>query len=470
MAAKMLKKKKVVKSEKRCLSEDEIESLLDFIVLNKAIPLETARSEVELNKNRLRSQLRGKEMYISILPKLKDELRKQYELAKIQSGENVGILTAQSFGQFQTQSTLNTFHKAGMAQSSVLTGVPRFSEILSATKYPKGSACIVPFVRGNESIESLRKTINSTIVEFSLGKLAESMKMCLDKEEEDWYGPFALIYNDNFKQFSHCVSISINKRVMVDYSISLEQIAKCIENSYADLFCVFSPLHEGRIDVFVDVSNIDIPESKLFFVTEENIFNVYIEDVVIPKLEQLHICGIKGISAMFYSSDKDGKWFIETEGTNFSDLLAHPDVDFSKVMTNDFWEICINLGVEAARQYLIEELANIMSGINPCHSKLLVDKMTFNGAITSFTRYAQRGESNGALSKASFEETSDNLMNAALNGERECTDGVSASIICGKLGKFGTGVCELKIDVLKLTENDEEILEESIEEWGTLNA
>ena len=173
---------------------------------------------------------------------------------------------------------------------------------------------------------------------------------------------------------------------------------------------------------------------------------------------------------MFYSSDKDDKWFIETEGTNFSDLLAHPDADFSKVMTNDFWEICINLGVEAARQYLIEELANIMSGINPCHSKLLVDKMTFNGAITSFTRYAQRGESNGALSKASFEETSDNLMNAALNGERECTDGVSASIICGKLGKFGTGVCELKIDVLKLTENDEEILEESIEEWGTLNA
>ena len=129
-------------------------------------------------------------------------------------------------------------------------------------------------------------------------------------------------------------------------------------------------------------------------------------------------------------------------------------------MTNDMWEIYGTLGIEATRQYLIEELASIMAGINPCHSKLLVDKMTYSGIITSISRYAQRGETNGPLSKASFEETSDNLMNAALFGERECTDGVSASIICGKLGKFGTGVCELRIDVSKLVED--EVMEELV--------
>jgi DNA-directed RNA polymerase II subunit RPB1 len=77
--------------------------------------------------------------------------------------------------------------------------------------------------------------------------------------------------------------------------------------------------------------------------------------------------------------------------------------------------------------------------------------MTYNGIITSISRYAMRAEGSGALSKASFEETLDNLLNAAVYGERECTDGVSASIICGKLGKFGTGVCELKVDMSKLT-------------------
>jgi DNA-directed RNA polymerase beta' subunit len=189
---------------------------------------------------------------------------------------------------------------------------------------------------------------------------------------------------------------------------------------------------------------------------------IYIEDVVIPNLEKLHICGIKGITNMFYTNDKDGNWYIETEGTNFSDVLAHSDVDFSKAMTNDMWEVYNVLGIEAARQYLIEELASIMSGINPCHSKLLVDKMTYNGIITSISRYAQRGETNGPLSKASFEESFDNLLNAAVYGERECTDGVSASIICGKLGKFGTGLCELKIDVRKLTPESEEIMEEFV--------
>lgn len=61
-----------------------------------------------------------------------------------------------------------------------------------------------------------------------------------------------------------------------------------------------------------------------------------------------------------------------------------------------------------------------------------------------------RGEGSGALGKASFEETLDNLLNAGVYGEKESTDGVSASVICGKLGKFGTGICELKMDVAKL--------------------
>lgn len=151
----------------------------------------------------------------------------------------------------------------------------------------------------------------------------------------------------------------------------------------------------------------------------------------------------------FFCNDKD-TWYVETEGTNFTDVLSHPDVEMTTAMTNDMWEIYNTLGIEATRQYLIEELGVIMAGINPCHSKLLVDKMTHNGTIASISRYAMRGEGSGALSKASFEETLDNLLNAAVYGEKECTDGVSASIICGKLGKFGTGVCELRIDIGKL--------------------
>ena len=165
----------------------------------------------------------------------------------------------------------------------------------------------------------------------------------------------------------------------------------------------------------------------------------------------MQICGITGIKNIFYISEHE-KWHLESEGTNFSDVLAHPNVDITNTMSNNIWEIYNTLGIEATRKYLIDEFALVVGGINPCHSKLLADKMTYNGVIASISRYAMRTEGSGALSKASFEETLDNLLNAGVNGERECTDGVSASIICGKLGKFGSGVCELKVDIAKLTQ------------------
>lgn len=447
-------------SKLRLITEAEIESLLDFITPQRGIPGATAKSIVNLNKDKFRRQLQDQKINPKILPKLKSMMKASYENAKVQCGENVGILTAQSFGQLQTQNTLNSFHKAGFAEKTVVSGVPRFSELLNATRSPKGSSCIMHFVKENESIQSLRKLINSTVVEFTLGKLAESMVMLLNKPSEEWYEVFSYLHNDYFKAHSHCVSIVFKKRLLFEYQITLEQIASKIEETYSDLFCVFSPLHMGRLDVFVDTSNISIPEDKVLFVSSDNMIDIYIEDVVIHNLEKLFLCGIKGISNMFYANDKEGKWYIETEGSNFSDVLAHPFVDMRTAMTNDMWEIYATLGIEATRQYLIEELASIMAGINPCHSKLLVDKMTYSGVITSISRYAQRSETNGPLSKASFEETSDNLMNAALFGERECTDGVSASIICGKLGKFGTGVCELRIDVSKLVED--EVMEELV--------
>ena len=448
---------------KRILSSDEIEDMIDFIKPQKGIPTETAMSIVKINKEKFRKQLVGKLVNPKILQKLKIELIKMYENAKVQSGENVGIITAQSFGQLQTQQTLNTFHTAGSAQKS---GVNRFSELINATKSQKGCSCIIPFKKGNDSIENLRKTVGSSLVELNLSTLSECMKMSLNKKSESWYDTFKILYNNRFESYKHCVSVKLKQKLIYEYSIELGEIAEKIEAMYSDMTCVFSTLHECCIDIYIDISNIQLPEEKLLYVTKENMVEIYIEDVVIPNLKTIHLFGIEGISNIFYCSEKTNIWHIETEGSNFQDILARDDVDMPNVMTTDMWEIYLTLGIEAVRQYLIEELTVIMAGINPCHSKLLVDKMTHNGTIASISRYAMRGEGSGALSKASFEETLDNLLNAAVYGEKECTDGVSASIICGKLGKFGSGVCDLRIDVAKLI-GQPRIIEETVYETST---
>jgi len=132
--------------------------------------------------------------------------------------------------------------------------------------------------------------------------------------------------------------------------------------------------------------------------------------------------------------------------------LAHPMVDASKTVTSNVWDIYEVLGIEAVREFLFEEFSNVMEGINICHPKLLVDRMTHEGTISSISRYTLRDEQLGALGKASFEESMKNFEDEAFRGGVEKINGVSASTICGKMAPVGTGINKVMIDVSKLLE------------------
>lgn len=436
---------------KRNLTNDEIEYVLGEITPSTCIPYMTARSVIENIKNPMREELKKIKVYPKIIPALRKEVGDNYQRSKIQSGDNVGITAAQSFGQFYTQSTLNTFHTAGLAVKAVVTGVVRFEEILNATLKPKGVSCIINFKKNNHSIFEIRDMVKGSIVFFDVKKVSSSITYSQTSSySPHWYDSFEVMYNDRFRHLSDtCVVIKLDKKILYEYYIQPCDIARCIEQKYADLACVFSPLHVGEIHVYVDTMMISMPDEVLHYVTQDNMIEVYMEDVVIPNLEKIYISGVSGIINAFYIQGKED-WHLETEGGDFEELLAHPDIDMSTTMTNHIWDIYKTLGVEAARQYILEELIAIMPSISPHHSKFLVDYMTKTGNITSISRYTMRSEGSGALSKASFEETLDNLMNAGLYGESENPNSVSTSIICGKLGSFGTGVCELKVDVSKL--------------------
>ena len=94
----------------RYLDEDEIENILDFITLQKGIPTATAIAICESNKDRFRKQLDKLKIYPSIIPKLKEQLQKEYFTSLIDAGESVGIIMAQSIGEKNTQMMLNTLN------------------------------------------------------------------------------------------------------------------------------------------------------------------------------------------------------------------------------------------------------------------------------------------------------------------------------------------------------------------------
>ena len=173
------------------------------------------------------------------------------------------------------------------------------------------------------------------------------------------------------------------------------------------------------------------------------------DECVQPILEKLVRCGIPGISNIYYTQ-LGTEWYVETEGSNFRKLLCCDIVDMTRVQSNNGWDIYESLGIEAARQFLIDEFMDIMEGINQCHVKLLVDKMTYLGTISSITRYTLRKDESGPISRSTFEESVDVFIKASFNCEVEKTKGVSASIICGKRASIGTGMMDLKNDISKL--------------------
>lgn len=435
-------------NKKRKLSSLEIGYILSVITPNKMIPQATAVNITRNIKDKLRLDLEKVMVYPCVIDKLRSEIEQKYEQSKITSGENVGIMAAQSFGQFYTQSTLNTFHTAGLSVKAVVSGVVRFEEILNTTSNPKSVVCSVKFKSDNSSIYTLREKIKSSIVYFDVGKIASEISFATKSIEPDWYSGFELLYNNRFREYTHFALIKLNRKLLYEYLIKIEDIASKIEEAYSDFICVFSPLNIGEIHVYIDISAISMPEEKLCYVNADNMYEVYIEEVVIPNLEKIYISGIKWVENAFYTQEKDG-WYIETEGGDFSEVLAHPDIDTENTMTNNIWDIYHTLGVEAVRQAIVDELVAIMPSISILHSKFLADYMTHTGTLISISRYTLRSEGSGPLSKASFEETIDNLINAGITGEIENSASVSTSIICGKLGSFGTGVMDCKLDITK---------------------
>lgn len=356
------------------------------------------------------------------------------------------IAKTRNFQLFNGLNIRDSFHKAGSAENDVDL-VSKFSELLNATKAPKSQSCFIYFSAGNSTIEELRKTIGSSLVELTMTKISKNFKVNVDKEDESWYIPYELLIDNSFRDYTDCISIEINTDILFTYKLTLQDVADKLTSNYSDMACVCSPENFGRIDVFVDTRNIDLPEERLAFIDHDNVREIYLEEVVQPIIEKIMVAGIPKINQIFFNKDEKGGWMIETNGSNFPALLAHPKVDMKRVVSNNVWDIYDALGVEAARQFMIDQFSSIMPGINTCHIMLLVDKMTYKGGIASISRYTKRTDEGGVLAKSTFEESLQHLLSAGIYGHHEPVHGVSASIICGKQSNVGTGVCKIKMNL-----------------------
>jgi DNA-directed RNA polymerase II subunit RPB1 len=155
------------------------------------------------------------------------------------------------------------------------------------------------------------------------------------------------------------------------------------------------------------------------------------------------------------------------------DVLALEYIDASRSFSNDIVEIYNVLGIEAARQAIYNELVDVIefdgTYINYHHFSILCDRMTFTNKMISIFRHGINNDNIGPIAKASFEETPEMFLKAAKHGELDTFRGVSANVMCGQEGYFGTGAFQVVLDLEEMSKLDEMVRYENPEDVEAVN-
>lgn len=416
--------------EKQILTEleitDIINGVLDRYYIIRHIP-STMRDKFQHEfSKKLRQELQHITIYPQGIPILKSKIIQKYQ--PVTPAKSVGIICGQSIGEMQTQMTLNTFHSAGITNRTVVQGVPRFLEIIDTNRSEtQGTPTATIYFKSPipRSINDARERVHHTLVCFMFEQLFERHWILSSEQPlEPWYAmhdePLDFQKNNRL-----CYSMKLD--LLYRYKITLEQICQMLSKQNPVITCIYSPLFEGRIDIWTDLE-----DGK-------------IEETLHPSVLTTKICGIDKIQNIFFMKQND-EWYIETDGSNLEEIMNLDYVDIFRTYSNDIWEIYNIFGIEAVRSYIVEELTHLMPTIHASHIQLLTDRMTVSGRLKSISRYTRKHENSSVLSKATFEETLSGFLRSALMNEKDTINGSSASIICGKVPRVGTGLNDLLLD------------------------
>ncbi len=353
-----------------------------------------------------------------------EAVESQYLDTRVDPLEPVGTVSAQSIGEPGTQMTMNTFHYAGVAEIDVTQGLPRLIELVDARKTPDTPMMTVhleeEYATDREKAHEVVWEIEATRI-LALGDVSTNVADML-------------------------VRVDLNDETLAERwptVESLDEVAGEIADTIESSLGVDTVRPEGTVIEFGP----DEPSYRdLLQLVEE------LREVVFKGIEEVTRVVIRkedgdGAGA---STDGEEEFVLYTEGSAFGDVLDIEGVDASRTTCNNIHEIHKNLGIEAAREAIIEETMNTLEeqgldDVNIRHLMLVADIMTNNGEIESIGRHGISGNKDSVLARAAFEVTVNHLLDAAIHGEVDALDGVTENVIVGKPIKLGTGDVDLRM-------------------------
>ena len=100
---------------------------------------------------------------------------------------------------------------------------------------------------------------------------------------------------------------------------------------------------------------------------------------------------------------------------------------------------------------------------------LLCDRMTFSKKMISIFRHGINNDDIGPIAKASFEETPEMFLRAARHAELDTMRGISANVMCGQEGLFGTAAFQVVLDINEMINLEEKSKYEYTNSEDTIN-
>jgi DNA-directed RNA polymerase II subunit RPB1 len=413
-----------------------------------------------------------------------------FNLARVNPGEMCGVLAAQSIGEPATQMTLNTFHNSGIGAKNVTLGVPRLNELLNVSRNIKTpSLVITPRIPDDKSeADSLRTLEYTTLGDVTIKTeiyYDPNPKTTVIAEDKELVESFFEAEDINTEDMSPwLLRIVLDHKINDDPLIPMDYIeSKILEFFNNAVHVVYS---DNNAELLVLRIRILISDEDRQGESEEVASGSEDHEILrrMQKnlLENLHLRGVAGIKKVYLSekkvmkwvenSDKGfeprSEWLLETDGTNLAEVMTDPRVNHTTVFSNDVIEMFTVLGIEAARASLFNEMRNVLSFdnayVNYRHVACLADCMTVGGFVMAVSRHGINSGESGPMLRASFEETVEVFMRAAMYSESDVLNGVTENVMLGQLGRLGTGMVDLLLDTDKLSKaipfrGEEEIAE-----------
>jgi DNA-directed RNA polymerase II subunit RPB1 len=428
-----------------------------------------------------------------------------YKRAVVAPGEMVGMIAAQSIGEPTTQMTLNTFHFAGVSsKSNVTRGVPRIEEILSLSSEPKNPSLTIYMKPEDQTDREKAQSIMYMLENTNLKEIVKSMEICFDPDDLN-----TLINDDEqtmlqYYEFEHmldeCLEKSIEENtnekskwilrmemdseMMLEKNITMDDINFTLKNSYGDeISCVFSDYNADKLVFRIRMNNViskstkggaaggvkkpkvnPLDQSDQIYLLK-NFQDQILNNVVIRGIKRINKVILRKIkdnlTEVSGSYKKQDIWVLDTIGSNMMDVLALDYIDQKRTFSNDIVETYNVFGIEAARQTIYNEIAEVIefdgTYINYHHLAMLCDRMTFTNKMISIFRHGINNDNIGPIAKASFEETPEMFLKAARHAELDIMRGVSANVMCGQEGLYGTNSFQVVLDLEEMRKLEDTI-------------